>query len=258
MPEETAPVVEAPAVETAPVTEPVTAPEGTETPPASTEPTFGEHQAYVEQLRRENAAARTRAKEYEEVFQSYTPEQQQVLFRMVRGLADPTAQKATAAEWKEIAERILASDEPTLADGSPDPANRPLTRREFDELQRQQDTQRSQADAIRQIEREATDLGFSPLDAQGNPNMRYSMLLHEAQKPDIAGDLNKAAEAVKKYETGIIDAHAKELASTGEKFPPAAGTAGNVGAGDTTPIVHDWKWASKAAMEMVKAKAGET
>lgn len=213
--------------------------------------------AYVEKLRQEAAGHRTRAKQYEEAFEGYSPEQQQYLFKLVRGLNDPNAQKATAAEWKEIAEKILNADGPTLPNGDPDPDAQPLTRKEWEKLQEERESKNSQAQAIKEIEREAAELGFPPAPPGDTDGIRYSMLLSAAQHPEVAGDLKKAAERVKAYEKSVIDAHASSLQQNAERFPGTAGTAPNTGAQAPATERPNWKNARAAALEFLNAKAGE-
>lgn len=252
----TAPVTEP---VTAPVTEPVVAPvtEPVVTDPAATKvETFDRE--YVESLRRENATHRTRAKDFEDAFQGYSPEQQKTLLGMVRGLADPGSQKATAAELKAIAEAIMAADEPVTPTGEADPLNAPLTRREFEELQQRQKDEQRQTDAIAAIERDATTLGFPPLNPDGTDNMRYSMLLHAVQQPGIEGDLAKAAEAVKAHDQAIIDQYAKSVAEGGQKWPPTAGTAPNTGPQQQPTERPTFKGARKALESWLDAHPGDT
>lgn len=217
-------------------------------------------EAYVKQLRQEAAQHRTRAKAYEEAFNGYTPEQQEYFLGLARGLADPSLQGKTAAELKDIAERILAASEEGVGPtGEPDPDAQPLTRKEFKELQKQQRDEEQHAAAIQQIESEATALGFPPFVDEPDgpaPNMRYSMLLHAAQRPDVAGDMKKAAEHVEKYEKTIIDGHAARLQESGKKWPPPAGTAPNTGAAEPQERP-TFAGARKAALAWAAAKVGQ-
>lgn len=210
---------------------------------------------YVEGLRRENAGYRTRAKAYEDAFSAYTPEQQEVLLRMVRGLGDPNEQAKTAAEWKDIAERILNAETPVGPTGEEDPDAQPITRRDW----KQMEAQRQHEAMVQHIVAEAGELGF-PEFVQGpngpEPNIRYSMLLHAAQRPEIAGDLKKAAEHVQQYERSVVDTHAKHLQENGEKWPPTTGTAGNTGAQEPQERPN-YKDARKGALAWLASKAGQ-
>ena len=202
--------------------------------------------AYVENLRQEAAGYRTRAKEYDEVFGSYDPDSRAALLDIAKQLSDPTTQPAAAKRLQAIADKIMEAQgqgKVTRPDGEEDPDSKPLTRKEFEELQKERDQAAQEKQAIESLENEARKLGYEPGSDE------YFFLLGKAQEPDVAGDLAKAHEKVEQFFADKAAARARQVEEKAGKWPGAPGTAGNSGgAGNEVEPPKNWKEARTRAM----------
>jgi hypothetical protein len=258
----------APATDTAPDT-PDPPPPADEAPadPAPDDPghsfeSLDDAVSALKETRAEAAKRRTENKElaakvegyskYDTALAGYKPEEVDYLLELFHDLSDPKAQKRAAKELAEIAAKVNESDAPSRPTGEEDPDEQPLTKKEWKRLQDEKDQESAQATAIKQIEAEATRLGYPP------DSKDYTLLLSEMIDPDVAGDVEKAAANVAAYKQGIIDDYSKQVAEGSEKWP--AGTPPSSPADPSDPDAGPpigWKKSRKAAEAWLKAKAGE-
>lgn len=209
---------------------------------------------YVEGLRSESAGYRTKAKEYEAAFSGYDDASRTELLTIAKQLSDPATQPAVAKRLQAIAENILKGHEsgtPTTPTGDEDPDSKPLTRKEWKDLQAEQDEARRNEEGIKSLETEARGLGIEP------GSIEYAELLFIAQDPDIAGDLTKANAKLEEHWAGKAKARAEKIAKDGGRWPGAAGTANGTGAADAEggPPAN-FKDARAGALAFLRGKAG--
>lgn len=251
-----------PAPEAPPATEPA-APEAE--PAAEPEHSFQSVDDAVAALRETRAEAAQRriaekeakalAQPYLDAFQGYTEAEQQQVLAIFRDLADPVKQVAAAERLAEISARLLENETPgsRRPTGEEDPDEQPLTKAEWKKLQAQRDQEQAQATALKQLEAEATEKGYPP-DSLG-----YPMLLSAMMEPDVAGDIDKAVEKVKAYETSIVESYRKSVEQNGERWPGAASGGSPTPPGDPDAGVKPgWANARAASLAFLKAKVGST
>lgn len=176
---------------------------------------------YVERLRREAAAARTKAKELEQVFDGYADEEREGLATLARLLKEDP--KAAAAEMKAAYDAIMAQyqeQEPVSNDDFSD-ADRILTVGEYQKLQ--------EANAVaaeqRAIEAEAKELGYKvdPRDTD------YRLLLLTAQNQTKTGSIQEAHQILKAREQAVVDRYlAAKAADAEEAYRAPADNAGQI------------------------------
>lgn len=204
-----------------------TPPPAATTPPATTEEPLdldGElegdkfDRAYVERIRREAAAARTKAKELESVFDGYEAEEREGLAQLARMLKEDP--KAAAAEMKAAYDAIMAQYETPETPDYND-ADRILTVGEYQKLQEQNAIQAEQ----RAIEAEAKELGYKV-----DPNdTDYRLLLLTAQNQTKSGSLAEAHQLLKAREQSIVDRYLAAKAAEAENaYQAPADNAGQI------------------------------
>jgi len=257
--------------ETPPPDPPAGSPATVETPEPPAAPGAAEAEEtfprdYVEKLREENASWRTKLRTYEDAFEGYADPERERYLELARKIADPDQQLTAAEEFEAIAHRIkeARSDStapPTRPSGEEDPDQKPLTVAQWKKMQAEQDEQTQLQAAVTSIEREATELGVPPtveVNGEVKDNPRYVLLLHAAQAPEVAGDLTKAAEALKFFEQDVINRHTSEVQGMSEKYPTPPGQApGGAPADQQGGPPKTYKEARKGAMAFLAAKAGQ-
>jgi hypothetical protein len=261
---EFAPASEAPAAEAPPAGAPAAeAPPATGEPPAAATESEAGAQAHgfaslddavaeVRKVREEAANRRVALKPYEEAFSGFDDESRGVYLELAKQIAsgDPELQKAAAARFREIAERIDGSEVSTKPTGEPDPKQKPLTIAEWESLQAQAQQEAEIQAGIKQIESDAAAAG---IDLYNSPT--GAAYLWALQQPDVAGDHEKALELVEKERQAAVDAYAKKVAEGAEKWPSVAPSAAV--AGDEAPPPANWKDAAKRTQAFIKARAGQ-
>lgn len=192
--------------------------EGT-TPPAGSEPDPFENTAvetfdrsYVEKLRNEAAAHRTKAKSYEQAFEGWDEGDQQVWLETVQlARLDP---KAGAERLRQITELLAGGATPQEAADQVD-GKEPeyLTKEEVDRLLQERD-EKAHIDAqVQKIAAKAESLGYE----KDSPS--YTQLLVLAR--DVyKGDLDKAHEAIKAERQKVIDDYLAEKAAAADAHIP--------------------------------------
>ncbi len=209
---------------------------------------------YVENLRKESAGYRTKAKDYEDAFQGYDDASRTELLTIAKQLSDPTTQPDVAKRLQAIAENILKGHEagtPTTPTGDEDPDSKPMTRKEWKDLQAEQEDARRNEEGIKSLEAEARGLGIEP------GSIEYAELLFIAQAPEISGDLVKSKAKLEEHWASKAKARAEEIAKKGERWPGAAGTAAGTGAADAEGgSPKTFKESRAAAMAYLSAKVG--
>lgn len=254
-----APADPAPAApEAAPPAEPPTEPAAPGTEPEHSFKTVDEAVAALKETRAEAAQRRVREKEltsqvekFDKALAGYKPEEVDYLLEMFHDLSDPKAQKRAAKELSEIAAKVLEQEAPTRPTGEEDEDEKPLTKREWKELQAQRDQEAATATALKQLESEATEKGYPP-DSPG-----YTVLLSAMMEPDVAGDIDKAVERVKAYEASIVESYRKQVEANGQRWPGAAPSAPSAPGDPEGGFKPGWKNARAAAAAMIAAKVGQ-
>lgn len=174
---------------------------------------------YVERLRREAAAARTKAKELESVFDGYADEEREGLAQLARMLKEDP--KAAAAEMKAAYDAIMAQYEQETPEPEYGDADRILTVGEYQKLQEQNAIQAEQ----RAIEAEAKELGYKvdPKDTD------YRLLLLTAQNQTKTGSIAEAHQILKAREQAVVDRYlAAKAADAEEAYRAPADNAGQI------------------------------
>lgn len=255
-----APAGEAPpATETAPPAEPAAEPAAPSTEPAELTPeqlkeALSDTRAEAARRRIEAKEAKEQAQKYLDSFAGYTPAEQEQVLAIFKDLADPAKQVAAAQRLADISARLLESEGQTRRPtGEEDPDEKPLTRKEWKELQEQRDQEQANATALKQLESAATEKGYPP-DSPG-----YTVLLSAMMEPDVAGDMDKAVAKVKEYETSIVEAYRQTVEKNGERWPGApAGGSGTPPADPESGVKPGWGNARAAAAAFLKARVGGT
>lgn len=229
--------------------------EATTSPAAAAEHGFAsvdEAVAELKKVRAEAASRRVALKDYDSAFEGYDDSAKAQLLEIAKGLADPNLQPATAKRLKEIAERIEASQSPTTPTGEPDPDQAPLTKAEWKRLEKEREEAQTLEAGIKAIETEARSLGYEPDSA------RYAMLLFEAQNPEVSGDLTKADERVKAYESTVIEGYRKSVQEGSEKWPGVVVPGSGTGAADVEGgAPKSFSEARKAALARLTGRPGK-
>jgi hypothetical protein len=211
-----------------------------------------ETRAEAAQRRIEAKQAKEQAQKYLDSFAGYTDAEQEQVLAIFRDLADPNKQVAAAQRLADISSRLLESDggvrRPT---GEDDPDEQPLTRKEWKELQQQRDQEAAQTEALKQLESEASAKGYPP-DSPG-----YTVLLSAMMDPDVAGDMDKAVEKVKAYETSIVETYRKQVEQNGERWPGSGGGSPTPPSDPEAGVKPGWGNARAAAAAFLKARAGQ-
>lgn len=172
---------------------------------------------YVEELRKENAGYRTRAKTYEDAFDGLSDADQATILELAkRAKQDPRE----VAAW--MREQANAWDPADGVDPLGDPEGEPqfLTKADLDaELSARAEADRRQAQ-ISAIEKQAADLGYE-LDSED-----YVALMHVAVK-QTAGDIAKAHEHLEAKKRAAVDAWlaSKAAETDATPTPPMGGSA---------------------------------
>lgn len=230
MPEDAPAPVSDPAVPdtsaTPPVSDPTPAPAAAAAEPAAEEIPGIEAlpdswQKEIRNLRAESAKHRTAAKPYTEVFDRFDEPSRQVLLDLAKTIAsDPLA---GAARMKELADLIEKGNNPPPAEPDPE-GDRPLTRAEYEQLQKQHEEQAAQAREQAAIQQEAEGLGYTAGTRQ------YWSLLWSAAN-EHGGDLQAAHKALEAERQSAVDAFLAQKRGDAAGTP-VAGSAGEAPAND--------------------------
>ena len=180
------------------------APQTAEPPAAATESEAGAQAhgfaslddavAEVRKVREEAANRRVALKPYEEAFSSFDEESRGIYLELAKQIAsgDPAQQKAAAARFREIAEKIDGAEVPVTPAGEIDPDQKPLTRKELREIQEAAQAEQEIERGIAAIEADAKEAG---IDLYNSPT--GAAYLWALQRPDVAGDHEKALAVVR-------------------------------------------------------------
>lgn len=199
--------------------------------------------SYVEELRKESAKYRTKAKPYEEAFAEYDDESREVLLSLARELiSDP---EAGARRMVEISKNIL---DDKFEDVLKDPSPRPLTAQDVDRMFSERESKAQQEAAVRAVEQEAADLGY----ADGTADRA---LLFSIANTETLGDLKAAHEKIQARNQTIIDAYLEEKRAAGEAFPTP--TSAGVGAGADGGPPKDFAEAKKGLLAFLSSQPGQ-
>lgn len=246
----------------APAGAPAEAPPAGEPPAAATESEAGAQAhgfaslddavAEVRKVREEAANRRVALKPYEEAFGEFDEESRGTFLQLAKQIAsgDLEQQKAAATRFREIAERIDGSEVGTKPTGDPDPKQKPLTVGEWESLQEQARQEQEIEAGVKAIEADAKAAG---IDLYNTPT--GAAYLWALQRPDVAGDHEKALAVVKADQKAAIDAYAKSVAEGAEKWPSVAPTG--AGAAEAAEPITSFKEAGKRAAALFAARAGQ-
>lgn len=190
--------------------------------PADDLGTFGEHGAYVKELRAESAGHRTKAaaaaaaaKKYDDAFAGYDDDEKAVWLELATGLLnDPTA---TADRLQEIADRARGPKAPEPVAGD----DAPLTKAQLDKVLKEREDAADLDKRTAAIVTQAEGLGYK------NGSVAYRTLLITAQ--ENGGDIAGAHAAIQAERQGIIDAYVAAQAAAADGTPTPAGAAAPAG-----------------------------
>lgn len=221
-----------------------TAPDVDPTPGDPVNDTESFSRKYVEDLRKESARYRERAKKYEDVFSNYEDDEQEILLGIARQLLDdPTA---GAQEMQRIAQAILNDPTPDREDEQGDPAF--LTREEYLQLRQQEKEQERLNQDVAQIQREAREMGYDP------DSIDYKILLLVASERED-GDLKAAHEEIGKWrEAGLSDYLASKERDADATPTPQVGGAAASGEKRNPRDFTDAKAALQARLDAVMSR----
>lgn len=172
-------------------------------------------EAYVKRLRDENAKYRTRAKEYEEVYSDLDDEDRATWLELAK--AWKTDPRAGAEQMDRIAKAALEQFQQDVAEAEEE-LDRPLTHREFAEMQTKAKQDAEDAANVARINSEAEALGYTV----GTRAHRTLLMVAAEEVPD--GDLKKAHEILEAERLSEIEkfvAKKARDAEDGPTIPPA-------------------------------------
>jgi hypothetical protein len=189
-------------------------------------------------LRKENAATRTRAKEFEDTFSAYTPEQQKEWLRIVGNFA--VDQKTTAAELRSLADEILQEQEDAgIEKGDPEF----LTKAEVAKMLKEQEEMTAQSIAVQReqaaIEAHAEKLGYTPNSKDLETRLEYEELVRVAMTlPDY--DLAEADKLLKARDQKKIDKYLEAKRKDAQGTPQAPVAGGSAPSQERSDKVKTW------------------
>lgn len=217
-----------------------------ETGSSSTEPTAEPKvydEAYVKRLRDENAKYRTRAKDYDEVYGDLDDEDRQTWLELAK--AWKTDPKSGVEQMDRIVQAAREQFKEDVAELEEE-LDRPLTRREYQEMQAKAAQDAEDAASVARINGEAEKLGYTV-----GTRAHRTLLMVAAEEVDD-GDLAKAHEILKAEKQAAIqeylDAKVRE-AENGLTQPPA----GNGTAPSGAKQIKTWDDAARASAARFEA-----
>lgn len=232
MPEDVTPTADAGTTETtAPVTE-TTAPATTEVDPFDDTNVQSFDRAYVEKLRKEAADRRVAVKSYEDAFDGYNDAEREFFMDVIRGLKDEGGRDAAARRALEVFQKLVepaTQPSPTAGQGEEDDEDRPLTLKEWKQLQQQKEQQAAETEAVTAVKREAGELGYT----EGTREYRRLMdiAIHETK-----GDLKKAHEVLETERNTFIEEYLKTKKDAAEQTLSSPGGAGTPPSQERKPV----------------------
>ncbi len=179
---------------------------------------------YVEDLRRENASYRTRAKTFEDAFAGYDDNDREFLLGLVRDIqASPTTAVQRAQQLIDaLGGNVAAPDDA-------DDENRPLTKAEvaamLAEFSKTERTTREQETAIDNVYGEAEKLGY-----KRNTKDMVEVLWVAANETD--NDVAAAHKKIQDDRQAIVDAAIDKLRNDASRTPRSVGRSGVTPGGD--------------------------
>lgn len=208
---------------------PVTPPEPPVTQPEVAEETEPKvfDEAYVKELRAENAKWRTQLREYEQEFDGIDPDERRAMAELMR--LSVAAQNGDEDAVAQLAELLGDDTTPPATPAAPPEFSedyfRRLAREEVDRVAAEHDTRRMESEGIQDVIRRAEALGYK----QGTPDYVLLMQAANAVDPSEHDDLIAAGhETVLAYKQSLIEAYLAEKegrANTAPLVPPTGGVA---------------------------------
>jgi hypothetical protein len=210
--------------------------------------------SYVEKLRNEAADYRTKYAPYRDLYGDLDEDIREYVLDLNRSLLSPDKSR-----FVEEVKGLLAAIEGTAGD-APEPAapsagdddlDRPLTRRELQQLKEQEAQAERERAEMQRIHDELGALGYVPADKDeyGDTAAVIAMAVNR-----YAGDLSKAhaarAERFQKAVDEAVAARLEAIRSGAEPYPPQSTATGSSPAGepDAVPEGDDiFAWARKRA-----------
>lgn len=225
----------------APATESTATPEAAQPAPApaaqdTTEPEgdddsrFGEHAAYIKQLRQESAKYRTERNElveqYGKRFEGLAPEDANLFLEVVEAYkTDPAA----AARWmEENAQALRARLGPDAAAAVQQQADadKPLTRAEVERIMAEREQAAQQQAAVAAVNKQVTDLGIDPASYAGKALMLRAIEDHKGDIAAAHAAMQAERDALAKEAVAAFLADKERTADTTAGVVPQAGASG--------------------------------
>lgn len=210
--------------------------------------------SYVEKLRNEAADYRTKYAPYRDLYGDLDEDIREYVLELNRSLLSPDKSRFVE-EVKGLLAAIEGGDEPAPATTPPaaadDDLDRPLTRRELEQLRAQEEQAKREQAEMQRIHDELNSLGYVPADKDeyGDTAAVIAMAVNR-----YGGDLNKAhaarAERFQKAVDEAVAARLDAIRSGAEPYPPQSTATGASPAGepDAIPEGDDiFAWARKRA-----------
>lgn len=214
---------------------------------------------YVEELRREAAQYRTRARDYDQAFEGYDDESREALLQYVQ--LSYRANNGDADAARQLEEMFGGDDDDALsspADPSsltPEPDYRQIAREEAQALLDAREAERAQQEGIDAVRRAGEELGYE----FGTED--YILFVRGAHEAVTAGNDDPIAAgdaAVKAYHQAVVErflAEKGQQADTGLQLPTGAGTAPNLTTRPWTDEMSEsarWAAVAKSAEERLR------
>lgn len=210
--------------------------------------------AYVEELRREAAGYRTRAKAYDEAFEGYDDETREAFLEYAR--LSYAAQNGDAEAIAQLQEFMGEEEpeDPAMPAIDPVEAARIAAREETERVLSEREQRAAQAEAVSNVQAAARDLGYDLTSAD------YVLLMRFANDPEVIALDDPMAEAhnrVQAYHQSIVEQHLATKSAQADGAPRVQTAVGAAPAGDPHAYLKDPTLSEAEKFAITRQRASE-
>jgi hypothetical protein len=211
--------------------------------------------AYVEELRREAAGYRTRAKSYDDAFQGYDDETREAFLEYAR--LSYAAQSGDPAAVEALQQFMGGDDEPEV---EPEPvidpieAARAAAREETERVLTEREQRAEQAKAVSAVQEQARDMGYDTTSAD------YVLLMRFANEPEVLSLDDPMAEAhtrVQAYHQAIVEQHLAAKSAQADGSPTINTAIGAAPGTDPNAYLKDPTLSEAEKFAIARTRAGD-
>ena len=210
--------------------------------------------AYVEELRKEAAGYRTRAKRYEEAFDGYDDETREAFLEYAR--LSYAAQNGDAEAMAQLQE-FMGEEEPVAPEMpaiDPVEAARIAAREETERVLSEREQRAAQAEAVSNVQAAAKDMGYDLTSAD------YVLLMRFANDPEVISLDDPMAEAhnrVQAYHQSIVEQHLAAKSAQTDGTPAVQTSVGAAPGTDPNAYLTDPTLSEAERFAIVRQRASE-